>query len=173
MIQNSKTSFLKWHLIHLTMLMMTQVLYSQTTQTYNQNPKNETSLSHDETNLDTTGTYLENQKLEKEKKERIAEQERKQNLIKKYGKYWGKLIYNKEFTIGMTKEMVMEFTPKEFYLKSKALRNGNKIETWTMNRQYLQVASFGLLNIVPGWQAAFPTLVFKNGKIIEIIHSQY
>ncbi len=37
-----------------------------------------------------------------------AERVRTQRCIAKYGTYWGNLINNREFTVGMTKEMVRE-----------------------------------------------------------------
>ena len=61
-----------------------------------------------------------------------AERERKQRCIAKYGTYWGNLINNREFTVGMTKEMVREILGSEegFYVKSVSTSWGVQVETW-------------------------------------------
>jgi len=105
-------------------------------------------------------------------------------LITKYGDYWGNLIYKKEYTPGMTKEMIIEFSSEILYKISKVIRNGNSIEIWEFDRQKMELATlkesgedgakallalsllenlgFGNIN------SQFPTLVFTNGKLTDV-----
>lgn len=134
----------------------------------------------------------EQQKLRKQKianqqaeeRKRIAEQRLQNALINKYGNYWGKLIYNREFTLGMTKEMVLEFTSEKIYKISKAIRNGDNIEIWEFDQQKLAqemikeegedgamtllalslMENLGMGNI----NSQFPTLVFTNNKLTDV-----
>lgn len=134
----------------------------------------------------------EQQKLRKQKianqqeeeRKRIAEQRLQNSLINKYGNYWGKLIYNREFTPGMTKEMVLEFTSEKIYKISKAIRNGDNIEIWEFDQQKLAqemikeegedgamtllalslMENLGMGNI----NSQFPTLVFTNNKLTDV-----
>jgi len=132
-----------------------------------------------------------NKKQQLEDRKKIAGQKRQNTLTTKYGNYWGDLVYNNEFTLGMTKEMILEFNfeyfPKihfeYFYKISKVFRYGNSIEIWEFDAQKtaLEIAKggedevmklvklgvaerMGLVNI----DSNFPTLVFTNGKLTEI-----
>lgn len=134
----------------------------------------------------------EQQKLLKEKianqqaeeRKRIAEQRLQNALINKYGNYWGKLIYNREFTPGMTKEMVLEFTSEKIYKISKAIRNGDYIEIWEFDPQKLAqemieeegeegAMTFLALSLMENLgmgsiNSQFPTLVFTNNKLTDV-----
>lgn len=127
-------------------------------------------------------------KLQIEKRKRIAELKRKNALINKYGNYWGELIFNKEFTPGMTKEMVLEFTSDKCYKISKSIHSGMTIETWTFDKDKMQLemlkesknqedaqTALGVMMIMGlaegfGYNIRdqFPTLVFKNGKLTDV-----
>ncbi|HPK86377.1 MAG: hypothetical protein KBG25_08125 [Paludibacteraceae bacterium] len=129
-------------------------------------------------------------KQQAEEKKRIAEQQRKNTLINKYGDYWGELIYNKEFTPGMTKEMVLEFTSDKCYKISRSIRSGMTIETWIFDKDKMQLellkevadmdedqkqaagAAFLLMELAEGFgyniRDQFPTLVFTNGKLTDV-----
>lgn len=128
---------------------------------------------------------IKKEEEERTKKEIIRkEQAIKENLIKKYGNYWGELIYNREFTLGMTKPMVLEFSSEKYYNISKVISNGNYIEKWVFDKQKIErevikegskegaeallIMSF-LENFVSGGiSTQFPTLVFTNGKLTGI-----
>ncbi len=108
-------------------------------------------------------------KAQVEKQEQIAEQDRKNILVKKYGNYWGNLVYNEEFTPGMTKAMVREILEKQrhenYYKKSVSTISGNIVEMWEFDTSLLRVSSGeGALSI----QKQCPTLVFKNEKLTDI-----
>jgi len=132
--------------------------------------------------------------LEKENEKReIKERKKTENLQKlnilknKYGNYWGVLVHNMEFTLGMSIEMISEFAPKKYFKISKLLRNKNHIEIWKfdrqkMNREIVKVSgedarktlftislaeSMGLGNI----ESETPELVFTNRKLTEIIYN--
>lgn len=105
-------------------------------------------------------------------------------LIAKYGDSWGNLIYKKEYTLGMTKEMIREFSYEKFYKVSKVIRNGNTIELWEFDRHKMELEAsneggedgakvllllsfldnLGLGNI----NSKFPTLEFTNGKLTGV-----
>lgn len=119
-----------------------------------------------------------------EQEKQIAKQRLHNALINKYGNYWGELIFNREFTPGMTKDMVLEFTSENFYKISKAIRDGNYIEIWEFDPQKLAqetvkkegekgvmtllalslMENLGMGNI----NSQFPTLVFRNDKLTDI-----
>ena len=104
-------------------------------------------------------------------------------LITKYGAYWGNLIYKKEYTPGMTKEMILEFSSEKIYKISKVLRNGHTIEIWEFDSQKMALETlkesgedgakalmvlgfmenFGL-NI----NSQFPNLEFTDGKLTGV-----
>lgn len=120
--------------------------------------------------------------LEQEKQ--IANQKLHNALIKKYGNYWGELIFNRKFTPGMTKDMVLEFTSEKIYKISKVIRNKNYIEIWEFDPQKLAketikkegekggltllslslIENLGMGNI----NSQFPTLVFINNKLTDV-----
>jgi hypothetical protein len=105
-------------------------------------------------------------------------------LITKYGDYWGNLIYKKEYTLGMTKQMILEFSSEKLYKISKVIRNGNTIEIWEFDRQKMAletlneggedgakalmvlgfIENLGLGNI----NSQFPNLEFTNGKLTGV-----
>jgi hypothetical protein len=123
-------------------------------------------------------------KRQAEERKKIAEQRLYNTLTNKYGNYWGELIYNREFTPGMTKKMVLEFTSQKIYKISKAIRNGNYIEIWELDPQKLAwetikeegekgamtllalslIENLGMGNI----NSQFPTLVFTNDKLTDV-----
>ena len=108
-------------------------------------------------------------------------------LITKYGDYWGNLIYKKEYTLGMTKEMILEFSSEKLYKVSKVIRNGNTIEIWEFDRHKMEVETlkdggedgakallaisllenlgFGNIN------SQFPNLEFTNGKLTGVFQN--
>ncbi len=47
---------------------------------------------------------LNDERLAKEEAEKIG----KQKLVNKYGEYWGNLVYSSEYTLGMSKSMVLD-----------------------------------------------------------------
>jgi len=107
------------------------------------------------------------------------------NIIKKYGDYWGNIIYKKEYTPGMTKEMVLEFTNDKYYKISKLIRNGISIEIWEFSKQkmmseiiksgdknetnnLLVFSQYENMGLVDNLESGFPTLVFSNGKLTDV-----
>lgn len=129
-------------------------------------------------------------KWQSAEKQRIAELKRKNALINKYGNYWGNLIFNKEFTPGMTKEMVLEFTSDKFYKISRSIHSGMTIETWVFDKDKMQLemlkevadmdeeqkqaagAAFLLMGLAENFgyniRDQYPTLVFTNGKLTDV-----
>lgn len=130
---------------------------------------------------------LQEEKITKERvlKEKLRiEKVLRDRFITKYGDYWGNLISKKEYTPGMTKEMILEFSSEKLYKVSKVIRNGNSIEIWEFDRQKMQLEilkesgedgakallavsflenlGFGNIN------SQFPTLVFTNGKLTDV-----
>ncbi len=96
---------------------------------------------------------IANQKQQKLEQERLAKEQvekaDKQPLVTKYGEYWGTLVYKGEYTLGMTKPMVMDIlegkrtthfldgmlnpinrTFKDCYITS----NNGKTQTLTFNK---------------------------------------
>ena len=108
-------------------------------------------------------------------------------LIAKYGDYWGDLIYKKEYTLGMTKQMILEFSSEKLYKISKVIRNGSTIEIWEFDRHKMELETlkdggedgakallaisllenlgFGNIN------SQFPNLEFTNGKLTGIFQN--
>ncbi len=116
------------------------------------------------------------------KENQIAEQEYKNALIKKYGSNWGNLIYQKVFTLGMTKEMVLEFTYGKAYIISEATKDGKYIEIWEFDPQKFaqEIAKkegATALNLLSMYEdlgmidikSKFPNLIFTNNKLSAIL----
>lgn len=116
------------------------------------------------------------------KENQIAEQEYKNTLIKKYGNNWGNLIFQKVLTLGMTKEMVLEFTYGQAYKISEAKRNGEYIEIWEFDPQkFVQeiakkegAVALNLLSMYEDLgmidiKSKFPNLIFTNNKLSAIL----
>jgi hypothetical protein len=116
------------------------------------------------------------------KENQIAELEYKNTLIKKYGTNWGNLIFQKVFTLGMTKEMVLEFTYGKAYKISEATRDGKYIEIWEFDPQKFaqEIAKkegatalsllsmyeeIGMIDI----KSKFPNLIFTDNKLSAIL----
>lgn len=79
-------------------------------------------------------------KQEAKEKKKIAEQERKQAYIDKYGEYYGTLIGKGQLDVGMTQAMVNEVWKKDFFIVSKSIRNGKTIEIWEYSKDKMQMA---------------------------------
>jgi hypothetical protein len=128
-----------------------------------------------------------------EETKRIAEQKQRNALKNKYGEYWGDLIYNKEYTPGMTKEMVLEFTSDKFYKIDRYIRSGVTIEVWqfdkdkmywalmkessSMDKKQKEAIGMAMLlgEFVESWgmgsiKSQFPSLVFTNGKLTDVYY---
>jgi hypothetical protein len=75
-----------------------------------------------------------------EQEELREKQKRKKSLIAKYGNHWGELIYNKEYTPGMTQEMVGEIVNKNWFTVSKSIRSNQSIEIWEYSKERMQMA---------------------------------
>jgi hypothetical protein len=136
---------------------------------------------------------------EKEKKiltEKTTQESKNQEIIQnnriirkklkiKYGDYWGNIIYKKEYTPGMTKEMLLEFTNDKYYKISKMIRNGNSIEIWEFDKQKMMLeilksgnekeakslivfTEFENIGLVDNLESGFPTLVFSNGQLTDV-----
>jgi hypothetical protein len=122
-------------------------------------------------------------KQQEEEKKQIAKQERKNNLITKYGEKWANLILQGKFTIGMTKEMMKDIKMGEVmggendlaveyaYEKSISTSGGQRVEIWELNRQiareWRNMTILGI-NAYDFNAPKFPTLVFTNSKLTDI-----
>lgn len=112
----------------------------------------------------------------------IAKQEYKNSLIKKYGPNWGNLIFEKVFTLGMTKEMVLEFTYGQAYKISEATRDGKHLEIWEFDpkkfaQEIAKKEGAMALNLLSMYEdlgmidikSKFPNLIFTNNKLSAIL----
>jgi len=113
-----------------------------------------------------------------EQQKQIEEQEYKNALIKKYGTNWGNLIFKEEFTLGMTKEMVLEFKYGKAYKISKVTRDGNYTEIWEFDPLKLEqeiikekgaMAFLYLAEVLQTIDTKFPNLIFTNNKLSAIL----
>lgn len=113
-----------------------------------------------------------------ERKKQIEEQEYKNALIKKYGTNWGNLIFKEEFTLGMTKEMVLEFKYGKAYKISKVARDGNYVEIWEIDPLKLEqevikekgaMAFLYFAEVLQTIDTKFPNLIFTNNKLTAIL----
>lgn len=100
---------------------------------------------------------------------------RRRNLVNKYGSYWGELVYQKKYTLGMTTEMCSDIAGKGSYRVSRSIDNfyHRTVEYW----EYDSAAAYavgGLLLGELGLMAAavdeysHPDLKFVDGKLVEI-----
>lgn len=94
--------------------------------------------------------FIAKDNLEKEKAKNNNDEKLKENsFIKKYGEKYGKLVYHKKLTIGMTKDMCSDILG--ITLNIKKYKNSNEeIEVW----EYIGITK----------------LYFKNGKLNEILN---
>lgn len=113
-----------------------------------------------------------------EQQKQIEEQDYKNALIKKYGTNWGNLIFKEEFTLGMTKEMVLEFKYAKAYKISKVTRDGNYVEIWEFDPLKLEqeiikekgaMAFLYLAEELQTIDTKFPNLIFTNNKLSAIL----
>lgn len=113
-----------------------------------------------------------------EQQKQIEDQEYKNALIKKYGTNWGNLIFKEEFTLGMTKEMVLEFKYGKAYKISKVTRDGNYVEIWEFDPLKLEqeivkekgaMAFLYLAEVLQTVDTKFPNLIFTNNKLSAIL----
>jgi hypothetical protein len=113
-----------------------------------------------------------------EQEKQIEEQEYKNALIKRYGTNWGNLIFKEEFTLGMTKEMVLEFKYAKSYKISKVTRDGNYVEIWELDPLKLEqeiikekgaMAFLYLAEVLQTIDTKFPNLIFTNNKLSGIL----
>jgi len=128
------------------------------------------------------GILQDEKRVEDEKKQKLLQKNEviQNNLISKYGVYWGNLIYKKEFILGVTKGMVIELNYDEFYKISKVIRNKVLIDIWEFDTQKTlkngskedgkALLALSLLYEMQGLniKSEFPKLVFTNGKIKDI-----
>ena len=109
----------------------------------------------------------------------IKEEEKKQLLIEKYGAYWGALVYSKEFTLGMTREMCVDI------VEDLSVYNINKsedswsgtTETWRINYDSIGMATmlFDDLGLIASsyYLKKYPKYMrFRNGKLTEITYNE-
>jgi hypothetical protein len=134
---------------------------------------------------------LKLQEEERQKQKLLqAVQQRQQYLISKYGNRWGNLIAQREYTPGMTKEMVLEFASDKVYKISRSIRNGKTMEMWKFDKAKMQMAilvesaqldeeakqSVAALVLIMEYaqmfgfdiESQFPTLVFTNGILTDV-----
>ena len=77
-------------------------------------------------------------KLAKEAKEK----ERRQELTKKYGAKWVDYILKKELAIGMPRDAVFEFLPKQVYIPNKRVVGNHVTETYRIDMNLAQLWVF-------------------------------
>ena len=73
------------------------------------------------------------EQLKKEREQRIKAEQRKAQLIQKYGSKWGVLLAMGKLELGMTKQMCQEVVDIGSYDISKHVSWGRNIETWSFN----------------------------------------
>lgn len=109
----------------------------------------------------------------------IKDEEKKQKFINKYGTYWGALVYSKEFTLGMTREMCVDI------VEDLSVYNINKsedswsgtTETWRINYDSIGMATmlFDDLGLIASsyYLKKYPKYMrFRNGKLTEITYNE-
>ena len=111
--------------------------------------------------------FQQNEIAEKQKKD-----ERRAELIAKYGQNYGSLLAQGKISVGMTSKMVTEIYPKRLYQISQLTSGGKNEEVWTFNRQLvndnaLLGLTYGLVDAL-GYDAP-KILVFIGGKLRDII----
>ena len=111
--------------------------------------------------------FQQNEIAEKQKKD-----ERRAELIAKYGQNYGSLLAQGKISVGMTSKMVTEIYPKRLYQISQFTSGGKNKEVWTFNRQLvndnaLLGLTYGLVDAL-GYDAP-KRLVFIGGKLRDII----
>lgn len=121
-------------------------------------------------------------RLHKEIIEKQKELAYRKRILSKYGKYWGRLIFKNEFTLGMTKEMVLEFTSDKYYKISKVIFNGLLVETWRFDKRKMSLEilkekgkegaqvlmGLSFAESLGFGMESVPTLIFTDGKISGI-----
>lgn len=111
------------------------------------------------------------QKLEDVDKLR-KDAEKKAVCIKKYGTYWGNLVYKGEFTLGMTTEMCYDIAGKVYEVNKWEDWDGDIMEHWSVNSSaaYLLGSFFGDFGLLAAQEmiAELPDLEFRNGKLVSI-----
>lgn len=128
----------------------------------------------------------EQRKKEREKQERLwlerqeklkLEREYQRKCISRFGDYYGKLVFKKEFTLGMNKEMIREIlgSTEKLYKKSISSFMGHTIEIWEFNTDLVAqgVSLGGLLGALSYYSGTAleqkcPTLEFTDGKVTSI-----
>lgn len=116
----------------------------------------------------------------KEIKGLIQEEQRQQMLLDKYGEYWGTLVYRKEFTIGMTREMCADIVSTAKYEISRSVNQyGGVYESWWYNGFDERVTSLLFDNnafftaMASEKAKQYPYhLEFKNNKLVSISYRE-
>lgn len=113
----------------------------------------------------------------KEIKGLIQEEQRQQMMLDKYGEYWGTLVYRKEFTVGMTREMCADMVSTARYEISKSVnRYGGTHEIWWYTDDIFAAALFDnpLITAVASEEAKqYPyVLEFENNKLVSISYRE-
>lgn len=108
-----------------------------------------------------------NEITEKQKKD-----EKRDELIAKYGPKYGSLLVQGKIAIGMTSKMVAEIYPKALYRISLITSGGRNKEVWTFNRRLvsgsaLMGLTYGLVDAM-GYNAP-KRMVFIRGRLTDII----
>ena len=90
----------------------------------------------------------------------------------KYGPYWGYLVYERKYTLGMTPSMCRDIAGGDIFKVSKKKAYGTVWEYWTYDSStaYMVGSLFGELGLLTaaGYEASIPDLVFEDGKLVEI-----
>jgi hypothetical protein len=132
---------------------------------------------------------IEQEEKEKEKArlEKLQKHlNRQEELVTKYGDYYGNKILEGELALGMSQEMVNEYWPKKHFNISYINRNNNKIEIWAFDKKKMQgeiikegkdngqedgaLGTILMLNLSEqlGGLDVPKMLVFTNNKLTEI-----
>ena len=101
-------------------------------------------------------------------------------MLDKYGEYWGTLVYRKEFTVGMTREMCADMVSTARYEISRSVNQyGGVYESWWYYGSDEIVASL-LFDNDPFFMAMasenakqYPYhLEFENNKLVRISYRE-
>lgn len=115
----------------------------------------------------------------REIKELIQEEQKKQEILEKYGTYWGTLVCRKEFTVGMTREMCADIVSTSRYEISRSVNQyGDIYESWWYNGSDEILADWlfdnAFITAVASENAKqYPChLEFENNKLVSISYRE-
>lgn len=115
----------------------------------------------------------EEQRRQQQRRKIAAQKEqRRKNMVAKYGEHYGSLIAKGKIVLGMNKSMVADALNGKmeyFYEKSVRIVNGKRIEIWYRTSKYTSMLGGFLGGFAELGMMSYPKVVrFTNGKVTAI-----